>query len=66
MCTLLHMSDKKRIQVSFTTEQWELIKNLKGTLGDSDSAVIRQIVISWLAEKSFISNRVKEEMKNRN
>jgi len=60
---VVHMSKKKRVQVSFTEEQWELIENLEGKLGDSDSAVVRNIVISWLAEKSFISNVVKEEMK---
>ncbi|MFW5903069.1 MAG: CopG family transcriptional regulator [archaeon] len=57
------MSNRKRVQVSFTEDQWELIEKLQGKLGDSDSAIVRNIVISWLAEKSFISNVVKEEMK---
>ena len=63
LCFVRHMSNRKRVQVSFTEEQWELIEKLEGKLGDSDSAVVRNIVVSWLAEKSFISNVVKEEMK---
>ena len=54
----------KRVQVSFTQEQWELIENLKGNMGKSDADAVRNIVISWLAEKSFISTTVKEEMNN--
>ena len=55
------MSDKKRVQVSFTEEQWEVIEGMKDTLGDSDADVVRNIVIAWLAEKSFITQHVKEE-----
>ena len=54
----------KRVQVSFTEEQWELIENLKGNMGKSDADAVRNIVISWLSEKSFISTTVKEEMNN--
>ena len=54
--------DTKRVQVSFTKEQWELIENLKGNMGNSDADAVRNIVISWLAEKSFISSSVKEDM----
>lgn len=58
---MIHMTDnkRKRVQVSFTEEQWELIENLKGSLGPTDADTVRNIVISWLAEKSFISEHVK-------
>lgn len=56
--------DTKRVQVSFTDEQWKLIENLKGNMGKSDADAVRNIVISWLAEKSFISTTVKEDMHN--
>jgi len=59
-----HNDETKRVQVSFTQEQWELIENLKGNMGKSDADAVRNIVISWLAEKSFISTTVKEEMKD--
>jgi hypothetical protein len=55
----------KRVQVSFTEKQWELIKNLQGELGNSDSDVVRSIVISWLTEKSFISTSAKNKMERK-
>ena len=45
--------------VSFTEKQWELIKKLKGEFGDSDSDIVRNIVLAWLSEKSFVSDTVK-------
>jgi hypothetical protein len=51
-----------KVQVSFTDKQWELISSLKGEFGDGDSDVVRSIVISWLAEKSFISTVVKNRI----
>ena len=59
-----HNDETKRVQVSFTQEQWELIENLKGNMGKSDADAVRNIVISWLSEKSFISTTVKENIKN--
>lgn len=62
------MSDNKhtkRVQVSFTEKQWELIKNLQGELGNSDSDLVRSIVIAWLTEKSFVSNSAKRKMEVR-
>lgn len=53
------MSDKKRIQITFTKEQWKLIEKFKGEFGDSNSAVVREIILAWLAEKSFITDSVK-------
>lgn len=54
--------DTKRVQVSFTKGQWEVIENLEDTIGGSDAEVVRNIVISWLAEKSFISEVAKNNM----
>lgn len=54
--------DTKRVQVSFTSEQWDVIQNLDGTIGGNDAEVVRNIVISWLAEKSFISEVAKNNM----
>ena len=61
------MSDnrhKKRVQVSFTEKQWELIKNLQGVLGNSDSDIVRSIVVAWLTEKSFVSTSTKKKMES--
>ena len=50
----------KRVQVTFTEKQWELIQKLKGELGDGDADVVRNLVLAWLSEKSLISTSVKE------
>jgi len=52
----------KKVQVTFSDGQWKLIEKLKGAIGDTDSEVVRNIVISYLSEKSYI----KEETFNRN
>jgi len=52
----------KRIQVTFTKEQWELIKKLKGEMGITDSEIVRNIVLGWLMEKSFISTTLKSKL----
>jgi len=46
---------KKRVQVVFTHHQWSMIENLRGEFGEGDAEIVRNIVIAWLAEKSFIS-----------
>jgi len=52
----------KKIQVTFTDGQWKLVEKLRGTIGDSDSEIVRNIVISYLSEKSYI----KDETSNKN
>jgi len=51
----------RKIQVTFTNEQWELLEKLRGTMGDADSEIVRNIVIAYLSEKSYI----KEEAFNK-
>ena len=62
---MVQMNDnnQKRVQVSFTEEQWELIENFKGNFGKTDADAVRNIVLAWLSEKSFISSTVKDQMK---
>jgi hypothetical protein len=52
----------KKVQVTFSDGQWKLIEKLRGTIGDSESEVIRNIVIAYLSEKSYI----KEEAFSKN
>ena len=52
---------RHKIQVSFTEEQWELIKKLKGHMGSNYADVVRGIVLSWLSEKSIMSDNVKKK-----
>ena len=55
------MKMPKKVQVTFPDGLWRLIEKLKGTLGDSDSEVVRNIVLAYLSEKSY----VKEDVLNR-
>jgi len=54
--------NSKRIQVIFTEEQYNILKKLKGEMGGSDSEVIRNIVINWLMENSFITPKIKSKL----
>lgn len=51
----------KRVQVTFTFEQWQIISKMKGPFGDSNADVVRNIVLAWLAEKSFITDAIKKK-----
>lgn len=51
----------KRVQVSFTEEQWKLIERFRGIMGTDDSEIVRSIVLAWLAEKSLIASTAKKE-----
>lgn|GEM_PF-581393 len=57
---------RKRVQVVFTPEQWNLIENFRGELGEGDAEIIRNIVLAWLSEKSIISTTAKIKINNRN
>jgi hypothetical protein len=52
----------KKIQVSFSDKQLELLGRLRGEFGETDADVVRGIVVAWLAEKSFISTVIKQRM----
>jgi hypothetical protein len=52
----------KKIQVSFSDRQIELLERLKGEFGETDSDVVRNVVVAWLAEKSFISTVIKQRI----
>lgn len=54
---------KKRVQVTFTESQWNLIETLRGEFGEKDADIVRNIVISWLSEKSLIPSKIKSEIK---
>ena len=51
----------KRVQITFNSEQWKLISKMKGSLGNTDADIVRNIVLAWLAEKSFISEEGKKK-----
>jgi len=59
---MVKKEEMKRIQVTFTKEQWELIEKLKGEMGITDSEIVRNIVMGWLMEKSFVSTTLKSKL----
>lgn len=56
----------KRIHLTFSEEQWELIEKSKGIMGNTDAEIVRNIVLAWLAEKSLISTQMKEKENKNN
>ncbi len=52
----------KRTLVSLPDELFEIMKTkLMGKFGESDSEIIRNIVIAYLSEKGYLSNKVDED-----
>lgn len=47
----------QKVLVSLPDEVLKLIKELGGKLGESNSAVIRTIVVSFLIEKGYLMKR---------
>jgi len=56
------MVKSKRVQVSFTERQWQMIEILRGEMGDNDADLVRNIVLAWLAEKSFVTDTTKRRI----
>jgi metal-responsive CopG/Arc/MetJ family transcriptional regulator len=50
----------KRILLSLPDEIKKKIDSLKGVFGESDSEVVRTIVIAFLSEKGYISGKAKQ------
>ena len=52
----------KRVQIVFNEKQWNLIENFRGEFGTGNAEIVRNIVLAWLAEKSFISTTAKNKI----
>ena len=51
--------EMKKVLVSIPEGIYDLMQELKGRFGESDSEIIRTIVISFLSEKGYLSKREK-------
>lgn len=49
----------KKVLVSLPEGIFNIVRSLKGTLGESDSEVIRTMVISFLSEKGYLNKKGK-------
>jgi len=47
----------KKVLVSLPEGIFNLIRQLKGKLGESDSEVVRTMVISFLSEKGYLTKK---------
>ena len=52
----------KKVQVSFSDSQMTVLEYLKGEFGQTDAEVVRNIVLAWLSEKSFITTIAKQKI----
>lgn len=52
----------KKVQVSFSDSQMVILEYLKGEFGETDAEVVRNIVLAWLSEKSFITTIAKQKI----
>jgi hypothetical protein len=54
----------KRVLVSLPRGVWKIINSeLKGTIGESDSEVVRNVMIAYLSEKGYLSKGVNKHGK---
>jgi len=53
----------RKVQVTFSNGQWKLLEKLRGAIGDTDSEIVRNIVISYLSEKSYIKEEALKKVK---
>jgi metal-responsive CopG/Arc/MetJ family transcriptional regulator len=49
----------RRVLVSLPSGVWKIINSeLKGTIGESDSEVVRNVMIAYLSEKGYLNKKV--------
>ena len=51
----------KRVMVNFTDEQWNLLEKFRGVFGQSDSEIVKYIVMAYLSEKSYVKKASEED-----
>lgn len=56
----------KTILVSFPEGVFNIVRDLKGEMGESNSEVVRNIVISYLSEQGFFSQTSVRGIASRN
>lgn len=45
----------KRVNVSLTDEQVEMLREFNGIMGNNDSEIIRNILITWFKDQGLIA-----------
>lgn len=56
----------RRVLVSLPSGVWKIINSeLKGTIGESDSEVVRNVMIAYLSEKGYLNRKVEKDGKEK-
>jgi metal-responsive CopG/Arc/MetJ family transcriptional regulator len=56
----------RRVLVSLPSGVWRIINSeLKGTFGERDSEVVRNVVIAYLSEKGYLNKKVEDHGKEK-
>ena len=55
---MLRCNILKRVMVNLTDEQYQLISKFRGLFGNSDSEIVKYIVMSYLSEKTYLKNEI--------
>ena len=50
----------RKVLVSLPEGIFKLVRELKGKIGESDSEVVRNIVVAYLSEKGYLSKKENE------
>jgi hypothetical protein len=53
--------ETERVQPTFNKGQIELIRSFRGVLGDTNSEIVRSIVVNWLLKNADLVKNKKEE-----
>jgi hypothetical protein len=55
----------KIVELNFTDKQWSTLEKFRGIFGNSDSEIIKYIVINYLSEKNYILKEIKSKFYSR-
>ena len=50
----------KRVMVNFTDEQWSIIEKFRGIYDNSDSEIVKYIVMNYLSEKTYVKDEIEK------
>jgi len=42
-------------------EQWSILKKFRGIFGNSDSEIVKYVVMSYLSEKTFVKQEIEKK-----
>ena len=51
----------KRVMVNLTDDQYKLVSKFRGVFGNSDSEIIKYIILSYLSEKTYLKEEIEKD-----